>query len=83
VISWWQPPVTTVAAERALVDSSRSAHPATFDTQLRALLLGWVVPEVNVEPPPINTQNRACLSISSFLDHMHNTSDRYGVPTTD
>src|ERR1019366_271292 len=26
---------------------------------------------VNVEPPAINTQNRACLSISSFLDHIH------------
>jgi hypothetical protein len=38
---------------------------------------------VNVEPPAINTQNRACLSISSFFDHMHNTSDQNGVATTD
>ena len=38
---------------------------------------------VNVKPRPINTQNRACLSISSFLDHMHNTSDQNGVATTD
>jgi len=38
---------------------------------------------VNVEPPAINTQNRARLSISSFFDHMHNTSDQNGVATTD
>jgi hypothetical protein len=34
-------------------------------------------------PPAINTQNRACLSISSFFDHMHNSSDQNGVATTD
>src|SRR5664280_2120079 len=44
VISWWQPLATTVAAERALVSSVRSADPATFDTQLRAQLLGREVP---------------------------------------
>ena len=38
---------------------------------------------VNVAPPAINTQNRACISISSFLDDMHNTSDQNGVATTD
>jgi hypothetical protein len=38
---------------------------------------------VNVEPPAINTHNRACLSISSFFDHMHNTSDQNGIATTD
>src|SRR5665647_810202 len=31
---------------------------------------------VNVEPPAFNPQNRGCLSISSCLDDMHNTSDR-------
>src|SRR5664280_2330947 len=44
VISWWQPLATTVAAERALLSSLRSADPATFDTQLRAQLLGREVP---------------------------------------
>jgi len=34
-ISWWQPPATIMAAERALVNSLRSADLATFDTQLR------------------------------------------------
>jgi len=38
---------------------------------------------VNVEPPAINPQNRGCLSISSCLDDMHNTSDQNGVATTD
>src|SRR5674476_1295320 len=40
VISWWQPLATTVAAELALLSSLRSADPATFDTQLRACLVG-------------------------------------------
>jgi hypothetical protein len=35
------------------------------------------------EVPAINTQNRACLSISAFFDDMHNTSDQNGVATTD
>src|SRR5674476_41347 len=38
---------------------------------------------VNVEPPAINTQNRACLSIRSFFNDIHNTSDQNGVATTD
>jgi hypothetical protein len=29
-MSWWHPPATTVAAERALVSSLRSADPATL-----------------------------------------------------
>ena len=33
---------------------------------------------VNVEPPAINTQNRACLSIRSFFNDIHNTSDQNG-----
>src|ERR1035437_6804960 len=38
---------------------------------------------VNVEPPAINTQNRACLSIRSFFNDIHNTSHQNGVATTD
>jgi hypothetical protein len=37
---------------------------------------------VNVEPPAINTQNRACLSISSFFKDKHNTSSQNGIETT-
>src|SRR5471030_164631 len=33
---------------------------------------------VNVAPPAINTQNRACLTISSFFVDIHNTSDQNG-----
>src|SRR5665647_331969 len=38
---------------------------------------------VNVAPPAINTQNRTCLSIKSFFNDIHNTSDQNGVATTD
>ena len=38
---------------------------------------------VNVEPPAINTQNRACLSIRSFFNDIHNTFHQNGVATTD
>src|SRR5665811_161818 len=33
---------------------------------------------VSVEPPAINTQNRTCLTISSFFVDIHNTSDQNG-----
>src|SRR5450759_3386561 len=33
---------------------------------------------VNVAPPAITTQNRACLTISSFFVDIHNTSDQNG-----
>ena len=33
--------------------------------------------------PAITTQNRACLSIRSFFNDIHNTSDQNGVATTD
>ena len=32
-----------------------------------------------VEPEAMTTQNRACFSISSFLDHIYNTSHQLGV----
>jgi hypothetical protein len=38
---------------------------------------------VNVGLPAINTQNRTCLSIKSFFNDIHNTSDQNGVATTD
>lgn len=35
------------------------------------------------QPPVINTQNAACLSINSFFDHVYNTFVNRDVATID
>ncbi|MGB3187567.1 MAG: hypothetical protein WBG36_17500 [Ornithinimicrobium sp.] len=42
---------------------------SNVDAKLSTLALAAAV-----ESAAIDTQNRACFSISSFLDHIHNTS---------